>query len=70
MLTELEERIMEVISNCPKGVRLRNIGSALHMWHCNLVKEVNHLEALGKIERVIKSDPANMECYNIFKIKE
>lgn len=70
MLSELEQRIMEVVANCPNGTRLQNIGRALGMWHCSLVKEVCHLEALGKIVRIPHDDPANMEYYYIIKLKE
>lgn len=70
MISELEQRILEVLANCPNGTRLRNIGQALGMWHINLISEIAHLEKLGLIVEQAYNDPANMEYYLIFKLKE
>ena len=68
-MIELESRILEVLANCPYGTRMRSIGNALHMWHCDLIKPLTHLEEKGLVKRDVVEDKGNMESYYIWKLK-
>ena len=64
----MKEKILEVLTNRPKGLRLRELGGVLGVWHPSLVKDIDELETAGKIVGVPCCDMANMEFYYIWKI--
>ena len=68
----MKEQIFEIIKAHP-GVRLREIAGYIHIWHLNkyFLKAMRELEMVdGKIYNVSFQDPANMEFYNKWYIKE
>ena len=68
----MKEQIFEIIKAHP-GVRLREIAGYIHIWHLNkyFLKAMRELEMVdNKIYNISFQDPANMEFYNKWYIKE
>ena len=68
----MKEQIFEIIKAHP-GVRLREIAGYIHIWHLNkyFLKAMRELEMVdNKIYNSSFQDPANMEFYNKWYIKE
>lgn len=63
--------ILDYIHTHP-GCRKREIASAINMWQCNksFLEAMAYLEKSGKIYSVTHNDPANMEFYDKWYIKE
>lgn len=65
-----KDEIVETLKKAPYGLRLRDIGSCLQVWHPLLVQSMTELEAEGKISRTLYADMGNMENYYIWKISK
>ena len=68
----MKEQIFEIIKAHP-GVRLREIAGYIQIWHLNkyFLKTMNELEMVdNRIYNISFQDPANMEFYNKWYIKE
>lgn len=63
----MKEKILTVLAEHPNGMRLREIGGQLHVWHVKLLDIMYELEDAGLITRSEYFDPANMEYYSIWK---
>lgn len=66
----MKEKILEVLKAHPNGMRLREIGGELNIWHPKLLPDIHELENEGKIVGFVGGDFANMERYIIYKIAE
>ena len=65
-----KDEIVETLKKAPNGLRLRDIGSCLQVWHPLLAQSMAELEAEGKISRTLYADMGNMENYYIWKISK
>lgn len=50
-------------------VRLRSIGRGLNVWHLELYKDVAALVEAGMLIVTEHHDPANMEHYNTYRVR-
>ena len=67
---DYKNEIVEALRNAPDGLRLRDIGSSIHVWAPLLVQSMSELESEGKIFRTSYRDIGNMENYYIWKVSE
>lgn len=63
----MKEKILEVLAQRPNGMRLREIGGELHIWHPHLLSDIHELENEGLITHIVHTDMANMDNYIIYK---
>lgn len=63
----MEEKILAILAERPNGMRMREIGGQLHVWHINLISTLYKLEDAGLITRSVYCDFANMENYFLWK---
>lgn len=66
----MKEQILEVLRKHPKGMRLREIGGEVGVWHIKLVPEMYELENEGKVISFMHIDNANMDNYIIYQITQ
>ena len=66
----MKDQILEVLRKSGRGMRLREIGWELGVWHCSLVGDVCDLEKEGKITATHFHDIGNMERWTEYKIAE
>lgn len=66
----MKERILSLLENAPKGMRKREISSALNTWVGNIITPICELEKDGMIYRHTIHDNANMEFYDIWFLKK
>lgn len=59
----MEEKILEVLRNHPDGMRLREIGGELNVWHCSLLPMMSNLVKSGKVREQNGHDIANCEYW-------
>ena len=65
----MKMKIVQYVKAHPRA-RLREIGSALHVWHCSLVKDVHELVRAGILVTETHNDPANMDTYIMYSVRE
>lgn len=63
----MKEKVFSYIQSHP-SCRLREIGSALGMWHPHLLPYIYELEKEGKITSQRRQDVANMEYWIEYSI--
>ena len=61
--------ILDILCKCPRGLRKREISSFTGIWVGDLVKPMADMEAEGILVRTSVRDMANMEYYDIWKIR-
>lgn len=61
--------IVSYVKAHPK-CRLREIGGGLHIWHIKLLDDVHALVDAGILITEIHNDPANMESYIMYSVRE
>lgn len=62
-----ENEVLAVLDKFPRGLRLRDIGGQVGVWHVALVQTMNELERQNKVVSIPGGDRANMEFYYIWK---
>lgn len=67
----MDDLILDYIHAHP-GCRKREIASAINIWQCDkrFLEAMAYLEKSGKIHAVTHNNPANMEFYDEWYIKE
>lgn len=62
-------KIITYVKAHPK-CRLCEIGGGLHVWNIKLLEEVYTLVEAGILIPEIHNDPANMESYIVYSVRE
>lgn len=62
------KEVLNLLREHPNGLRLRDIGMYLNIYHINLITTIHYLEIKGLIKSRIYSDPASCEHYDIWSI--
>ena len=65
----MKNQILDILREYPTGLRLRSIGAQLGVWHIKLVGAICELENEGLVYSTPYRDMANMEFYDIWKIR-
>lgn len=66
----MKDQILELLARENRPMRLRDIGRSLGVWHCSLAGIMGELEDSGEVITSVYSDPANMEYYKLFSLKD
>lgn len=69
VICERRTKVMNLLSKSPNGLRKREISSYTGIWVGDLVRVMDELEKDGCIIHTVYRDIANMERYDIYKIK-
>ena len=64
----MKEEIIEVLRECPNGLRLREIAMYLHCHHFALIDEMEELKKAGLVNGRLNDDHANGEYYIIWSL--
>ena len=59
----MKNEIIELLSHHPNGLRLREIGAYLRVYHIKLIKLIGEMESEGIITGKPNTDHANGEYY-------
>lgn len=62
----MKEKIIEVLRECPNGLRLREIAMYLYCNHFALIEEMAELRKAGLVDSRSNKDHANGEYYVIW----
>lgn len=65
----MKKKIVDYVRKHPRA-RLREIGGALGVWHISLVKDIHELVDAGILVTELHSDPANMDTYIMYSVRE
>ena len=64
----MKEKIIEVLCECPNGLRLREIAMYLHCSPYALINELDQLKKAGKVEGIGVNNFVQGESYILWKL--
>ena len=64
----MKEKIIEVLRECPNGLRLREIAMYLRCSPYALINELDQLKKAGKVEGIGVNNFVQGECYILWKL--
>jgi hypothetical protein len=64
----MRDRVLKALADNPNGLRARDFGAVLNIYHVMLIEVISELVNDGSIIQILRLDTATMDSHYIYKL--